>query len=127
MNNAVQYIPFFLLIFAGIVISQQNSMQLDHVDSSQFNSMTLCQQISNGSISNHFGETDPLLNDDSTSNTDDSQPKTVTSCNSLVNILPAANNLSFNAGEQSTNIGFYNVRLSSQTFVFQEPDPPRLS
>jgi len=127
VNNAVQYIFFFLLIFAGIVISQQNSVQLDYVDSSQFNSMTLCQQISQGSISTHSEDVAPLFDKASETNGKNNQSKTVTSCNSLVNILPAENSFSFSSGKQPTNIGFHNAVLSSQTFVFQEPDPPRLS
>lgn len=128
VNNAVQHIFFFLLIFAvGLVTSQQNVLQLGHVDSSQLDSKSLCQQISNGNISNHTGDVTPLFDDASKTNTDNTQPRTITSCNSLVNILPVTSNFSFNPGEQAITIGFHNAVLSSQTFVFQEPNPPRLS
>jgi hypothetical protein len=126
VNNALQHIFFFLLIIAGIVISQQNVVQLGHVDSSQLDSMTFCQQISDANISNQSGDVAPLFDDASKSNAKDTQSKTITSCNSLANMLPSENSFSFSSAEQSVNIGFHNALLSSQIFVFQEPDPPRI-
>jgi hypothetical protein len=89
--------------------------------------MTLCQQISQGSISTHSGDVAPLFDKASETSDKDNQSETVTSCSSLVNILPAENSFSFSSGKQPKNIGFHNAVLYSQTFVFQEPDPPRLS
>lgn len=127
MINAIKHIFLFALIFAvGSAISQQNIAQFGNIGSSESGSKTLCQQLTNGSISNPSGKVDPLFEHTSKSNTDDAQPKTITSCNSMLNILPAESNFVFNPGEQQLNIGFRNTVLSSQTFVFQEPDPPRL-
>ncbi|NGP87661.1 hypothetical protein [Fodinibius halophilus] len=100
--------------------------QFYNIGSPQSGSKTLCQQLTNGSISNPSGDVDPLFEHTSKSNADNGQPKTITSCNSSLNILPAKNNFSFNPGEYKINISFHNALLSSQTFVFQEPDPPRL-
>lgn len=127
MNNAEKYIFFFLLVFAvGLAISQQNEIQLGNIDSSQSGSISLCDPPSNGSVTNHSGDNDPMLAHAPESNSEDEQPRTITSCNSLLNILPVESNFSFNPGAQQVNIGFYNAVLSSQIFVFQEPDPPRL-
>ena len=129
MYNAVKPIYFFLLVFAaGSAISQQNVnvAQLGNFDNSRSTSKTFCQQFTNGSISNDSAKADPLWEHASTSNANDAPPKTITSCNSLLNILPVQNKFSFNAGEQQRNIGFHNAVLSSQIFVYQEPDPPRL-
>lgn len=126
VNNALQYIFFFLLIFAGIVISQQNAVQSGHVESSLFDSMTFCQQISDGNISNQSKDVAPFFDDALKTNAKDTQSKTITSCHSLANMLPAENSFLFSSGEQSANIGFHNALLASQTFVFQEPDPPRI-
>lgn len=110
----------------GVAITQQKTVQLGSVDSSKLGTITKCQQISNGSITNHSGNIDPLFDVASASNADNAQPKTITSCNFLMNLLLAESDFSFNPGEQQLNIGFYNAVLSSQTFVLQEPDPPRL-
>ncbi|PAU94429.1 hypothetical protein CK503_06405 [Aliifodinibius salipaludis] len=127
MINAIKHIFFFVLIFAvGSAISQQNIAQLGNIGSSESGSKTLCQQLTNGSIANPSGDIDSLFKNVSKSNADDAQPKTITSCNSLLNILPTKNNFSFSPGEQPINIGFYNAVRSSLIFVFQEPDPPRL-
>lgn len=127
MINAVKHIFFFVLVFAlGIAISQQNMSQLGNISSFESNSKTFCQQLTNGSISHPSTEADPLYQHGSKSNADDAQPKTITSCTFLMNLLPAESDFSFNPGEQQLNIGFYNAVLSSQIFVFQEPDPPRL-
>jgi len=125
--NAVKHIFFSLLIFGvGLVTSQQNVVQFGNIDSSQSGSKTLCQQLTNGSISNSSGDVDPFFEHFSKSHSNNAQPKTITSCNSLLNILPAGNNFSFIPGEQQSNIGFHNAVPSSQMFVFQEPDPPRI-
>ncbi len=127
MINAIKHIFFFALILAlGSVISQQNVAQLGNIGSSESSSKTFCQQLTNGSISQPSPEVDPLYQHASKSNADDAQPKTITSCNLLMNLLPAESDFSLNPGEQHLNIGFYNTVLSSQIFVFQEPDPPRL-
>ena len=127
VTNVAKHIFFSLLIFAvGSAISQQNVAQLGNFGSSESGSKTLCQQLDNEIISNTSANTDPLFEHASKSNTDDAQPKTITSCNFLMNLLPAESDFSFNPGEQQLNIGFYNAVLSSQIFVFQEPDPPRL-
>lgn len=127
MINAIKHLFFFMLVFAvGSAISQQNMSQLGNIGSSESGSKTLCQQLTNGSIANPSGDIDPLFKNVSKSNADDAPPKTITSCTSLMNLLPAENDFSFNPGEQQLNIGFYNAVGSSQIFVFQEPDPPRL-
>ncbi|WP_440999727.1 hypothetical protein [Fodinibius sp. SL11] len=127
MNNTIKHFFFFALIFAvGSTIFQQNVVQLGNVGSSHSGSDTLCQQLSNGSISNPSGDVDPLFEHDSKSNADDAPLKTITSCNSLMNILPAQSNFSFNPGGKEVTIGIYKPTFSSQAFVFQEPDPPRL-
>lgn len=127
VTNVVKHIFFSLLIFAvGSAISQQNVAQLGNFSSSESGSKTLCQQLDNEIISNTSANSDPLFEHASKSNTDDAQPKTITSCNFLMNLLPAESCFSFNLGEQQLNISFYNAVLSSQIFVFQEPDPPRL-
>jgi hypothetical protein len=125
--NAIKHIFFFVLVLAvGSAISQQNVAQFGNIGSSASGSKTLCQQLTNGSISNSSAEADPLFEHASKSNADDAQPKTITSCTFLMNLLPAESDFSFNPGEQQLKIGFYNGVLSSQIFVFQEPDPPRL-
>lgn len=127
MNNAIKHIFFFVLIFAiGSAISQQNIAQLGNIGSSESGAQTFCQQLTNGSISNPSTDVDPLYQHASKSNADDAQPKTITSCTSLMNLLPSKSDFSFNPGEQQLNIGLNNAVLSSQIFVFQEPDPPRL-
>lgn len=127
MINAIKQISIFVLIFAvGSVISQQNMSQFVNAGSSESGSNTFCQELTKGSISNPSAEVDPLFEHASKSNANDAQPKTITSCNSLLNILPTENDFTFNPGEQEFNITIYNALLSSQTFVFQEPDPPRL-
>ncbi len=127
MINAIKHIFFFALVFAlGSAIFQQNVAQLGNIGSSESGSKTFCQQLTNGSISQPSAEVDPLYQHASKSNADDAQPKTITSCNFLMNLLPAESDFSFNPGEQQLNIGFNNAVLSSQIFVFQEPDPPRL-
>lgn len=127
VNNALQHIFLFLLFLAvGLVLSQQNAIQLDHNGSLQLDSMTPCQQITIGNISNPFSDVSPLFDKASETNAQNTQTKTISSCNSLLNMLPADNRFFFSSGEQPVNIGSYNAVLSSQTFVFQEPDPPRI-
>ncbi|TYP92136.1 hypothetical protein LX73_2386 [Fodinibius salinus] len=127
MADPIKYILLLTLLFVvGSAISQQNVAKLDNIGSSQSSSKTLCQQRTNGSISNPPREVDPLFEHASESHTNNTPPKTITSCNSSLHILPAESNFSFNPGNYQISTGFYNSSLSSQTFVFQEPDPPRL-
>lgn len=127
MDNAVKHIFFFVLIIAvGSAVTQQNVAQWGNIDNSQSDSTTLCQQISDTGITSHSGDMDPLFEHAPESNSNDAQPRTTTLCISMMNTLPAENNFSFNPGGQQVNIGFYNAFLFSQTFVFQEPDPPQL-
>lgn len=121
INSGKHILLFVLVIVAGGAISQQNVV-VSNISQSEHT--TPCQQLSNSTAIN-LTNLDPVLANSSKSETTNAQPVTVTSCNSLLNILPAENHFSFSPLEEETSIGFSNVIISSQTFVFQEPDPPR--
>lgn len=112
-----------MVVVGGAVLNQQAIPQAQLSDSTTINTAKQCQLIPSNTVASkdHHQHVDHS----SESHATDTQPKTITSCNSLMNILPAENDFSFNPEEQKLDITIHNVLLSSQTFVFREPDPPR--
>lgn len=127
INSAKELFLLTLIVVVGSVILQQNiAPQTDNSSVSHSNFATQCQQNANNSISNHSPDSDLLFKHASKPDTEKEEPVTITNCTSLSNILPAESDFSFNPGEKTLNLTVYNATLSSQIFVFQEPDPPRL-
>lgn len=124
INSAKHIFVLMLIVVVGGTILQQHSPQTEY-SASQSDIVTECQQYFHSNIDTSENH-NLFFSNASDSNNGETQPRTITSCNSLVNILPGESNFSFDPGEQEINIGFYNTLLSSQIFVFQEPDPPQL-
>ncbi|MGM0547392.1 MAG: hypothetical protein ACQEST_11805 [Bacteroidota bacterium] len=127
MNSSATHIFLLLLLVTvgGAVLQQQTVLQPNHSDAVQLEATQQCQQLAHSSI-DRAEDTDPHFDHESHSNTSETSSIPLTSCNSLVNTLPSENDFSFSPGVEEFNITIYNALLSSQTFVFQEPDPPRL-
>jgi hypothetical protein len=126
VHNSVKHTFFLLLmiIIGGAVLHQHSGIESSRSGIFATDYNTPCQQLSQSSIE-AAEVANPNFENSSESNTTDTQPKSFTSCNSLVNVLPAESDFSFNLAETEMDLAIYNALLSSQTFVFQEPDPPR--
>lgn len=125
INTPQNILLLALIVLVGGAVFQSNAtFQSNAVNTSQ--SLIKCQNTLNISITDDFTDNDPWLLNSTDSNPTEKQPKTVSSCNSFSPVVVTTNRFSLEPDEQNFNIRNYNTILSSQIFVFQEPDPPRL-
>lgn len=109
-----------IIVISGAVVQQSSSAEV----APKTDSLTECQ----GYIQSHIDISNdhaPLV-DHATDSHSETTSASFTSCNTGLNILAAENDFSFDPGNGAINISFYNASISSQIFVFQDPDPPRL-
>lgn len=126
MNNTAKNILLLALIVfvGGTLLQPDTSLKTNTTNFSD--SLTKCQNAMDGTITEDFTDTDPLLSNSTDSNSTEKQPTTLTSCNSFSPVVVTTNSFFLEPDEEDYSIGDYNALLSSQIFVFQEPDPPRL-
>lgn len=125
INSAQNFLFLTLIVLVGGVVFQSNAI-LQSNASNTSKSLIKCQNTLKISIIDDFTNTEPWLSNSTDSNPTEKQPKTVTSCNSFSPVVITTNPFSLEPNEQNFNIRYYNTILSSQIFVFQEPDPPQL-
>lgn len=126
ITTAKNILLLALIVLVGGALFQSNALFHSNYAVNTSDSLVKCQNSVNSSITDDFTHTDPWLLNSADSDPTEKQPKTVTSCNSFSPVVVTTNYFSLEPDEQDFNIRHYNTILSSQTFVFQEPDPPRL-
>lgn len=119
----------FLLILASYLTAgewvKSYTPAIAHSNTDHITLASTCKWIKDYSASGT--EYKPHASEHTTSTPSDEQPapQVLSNCNSLLVILPGNHQYLINPSLQDRNIGRNGPVLTSQIFVFQEPDPPR--
>ena len=117
---------FFLFVFTAYLVSGIAVKAVDYhaaITKTDTAWETTCQKSTHVSHISHADKTLTTPNDFPSQN---HHPVEITHCFSSLQILPVNNTFLLEPGQKDRLIHSLPSFLSSQAFVFQEPDPPRL-
>ena len=119
---------FFLFIFTAYLVSGNVLKGLSYnALNSGPNQSDWTATCNNSSHSLHFSQGEDRFTTAEELPSGNEQPAEIINCNSSLHILPAFNTFLFKPGQAERPIQQYTSFLFSQSYIYQEPDPPRLS